>query len=137
MSDFGITITDSRVCEGCREANWCKKDCDSYKSTLGPKEVGSYLSGSEGEIIVIHKNFEPIIFGDYGGIETLEDGETAIKVENAHTYNGGIKKLGEYTLLTEYLSNISIGEEAVTETLRKRIPGMSRFLNMVGIKRRR
>ncbi len=131
--DFSIKVTDSRVCEGCKEKNWCKKDCDSYKFELGTEELGDYFSSNleKGEIIVIHENLRPVVFGNYNGIEHLGDA-TTIKISNAHIYDGEVKKLGTYVVpITDDLSDISIGKEASVDTLRKRLPGMSRFFRTI------
>ena len=131
--DFSIKVTDSRVCEGCKEKNWCKKDCDSYKFELGTEELGDYFSSNleKGEIIVIHENLGSVVFGYYDGIEPFED-TSIIKVTNARTYDSEVKKLGTYVVpITDDLLDISIGKEAVVDTLRKRLPGMSRFFRTI------
>jgi len=134
-----VIIVDSRVCEGCKEANFCKKDCDSYKFELGTEELGDYFSSNleKGEMIVIHENLRPVVFGDYNGIEKLGDAN-AIRISNAHTYDGEVKKLGTYVVpITDDLLDISIGKEASIDTLRKRLPGMSSLLRTIGRLRHR
>jgi len=130
--DSSIKVTDSRVCESCKEKNWCKKDCDSYKFELGTEEIESYLSDLNGEIIAVHKNLKPVVVGYCNGIEHLGD-VAAIRIANAHTYDGKIKKLEENYMMsiTEDVIDISVGKEAVGDELRKRIPKPNEFINTI------